>query len=853
MAQEIICKRCSLYKHPNIEGEIRPLVPGSGGTNPDIFIVLDKPTDSDQQFLKPTTGQRGKVLTTALGKAGIDLSRCYFTHVLKHSLPYKKSVTKKQLTACAPLLDWELNHLKPKVVIAMGADAIAHFTGDKSVNSQRGKAIKLPDFDLIATFSPGSFTFSKDNKYQHFLNDLKTARNFADGVNDYDETEIIKVRTLNDLKPFISSLENSDFFSWDLETNSLCGRCCEITDIGLCSEEGKAYVLQVQYWDELRDKFKPLAASETLQAVYDLIRNAEHMKTTHGGCYDYTVLYSKKIITMPQIQSGWWWDSLYLHHACIDNRRPHVLEYLAANDTTMSSWDAGKSAAYELHGRGAVWRMDPDDRARYCGGDVDATFRLTTSYIEQARKTGTLSFYETISRPMLPVIVEIMSNGMKVDYPQLQKVRMHYERQKRMLDRQIRKKLKITDKDFNIGSPDQMVPLIEKVTRIKWPKEKWFYTDTNKRGKASKEVRNAMSGMFPHKIWGMWGDYIKINKLLSTYLDKDQNRYTTHGTSASPRSITAKMCPITNRVHTSLKPHGTDTYRRSSSDPNLQNISKRNEDDSVVDAILVRTVFVPSRSYRVLVQCDYETAEVWTAAYLSEDPAMVKVIEDGLDMHSITASSIFGYKNYEEFLAIITEGKRLEGLGLPVPKNIELALSQRNKAKVVNFGGILYGGGPRKIGNDIGVSTNVAKKLLEQVEVVYTRFYEWRREQVERARRLGYTETAYGFRRHVEYPENGTFFEKITFERVAFNTPIQGTVACHVAVALPRVMKALTDGGFDGAVIHEMHDEIITEIKESQAEEWLKVMLEAMTFNVPGINKSLPVSGEIKKRWKELG
>ena len=304
---------------------------------------------------------------------------------------------------------------------------------------------------------------------------------------------------------------------------------------------------------------------------------------------------------------------------------------------------------------------------------------------QQAAERGTLDFYENITRPMLPIIVEIMNNGFNVDYGTIQDVRRHYEQQKRGLERSIKKKLKVKDPDFNVGSDDQMVTQIEKVTRIKWPREKWFLTDSGSRGRANKEVRQAMSALFPHGIWRLWADYKKVVKLLSNYLDVDANKHATHGTSKRPRSITAKLCPTTGKAHTSLKPHGTDTFRRSSTDPNLQNISKRNEESSIIDASLIRSAFLPSQDNRVLTICDYDTAEVWVAAHLSQDPELLRIFAEGLDMHSMTAAGIFGYKSYEEFIGLVNEAKKLQEQHKPLPAALELAMAQRTKAKGCQF------------------------------------------------------------------------------------------------------------------------------------------------------------------------
>ena len=310
------CKKCNLCENPRIEGDILPLVPGRGDINKaDIMIVLDKPTESDQQFLTALSDARGKVVTNAVGMAGIDAERLYITHVMKH--PYKGSKpTVAQYAACVPFLERELAVCKPTVVIPMGSRAIEYFTGNNEVMTQRGKAIKHADgYDVIPTMSPGSFIYSKDNKHQHFMNDIKLAKRFADGLGDYDETEVIEVKTEEDLQPFLDSLVDNPFFVYDLETNSLCGHCAEITDIGLCNEEGKAYVVQNKVWDDKVGGLVQYCDPAVFETAVSLIANPALPTGTHGGCYDYFVMLANGLLTLDEIRKSWTWDSLYLHHS----------------------------------------------------------------------------------------------------------------------------------------------------------------------------------------------------------------------------------------------------------------------------------------------------------------------------------------------------------------------------------------------------------------------------------------------------------------------------------------------------------------------------------------------------------
>lgn len=865
MTDKLFCKKCELCRN-DLTGQLMPMVPGTGPVPADIMIVGMNPGRQEQQRLIPFIGRAGSVLDRALQEAGINRESCYLTTAVKHALPStRKKLRKPEIEACRPFLDIELRAVKPKVIVALGGDAIGLFTGNNKVMDQRGRPLPLgEEFGnaiLMPTFHPANFLY-KESEPTELVIDLKMAAELARGAQGLEYTEAIVIQKLEDFVPLMAEMAQTGEVAFDIETTGLCHECEKITDIVFCATPGRAYVVPLQY---LRgEHWEKFSGSEVLERALDIIRNPDIAKITHGGCFDYRFLFGQGLITFEEMAS-WAYDTQYGHHALLDEHGPFYLETMAANATSLAAWDQEKRRIEQIHGRGAVWTMGVQDRAAYAAGDADATLQLAQTQRPAAvERWGDLDFYDQIVRPALPVLTEIMSHGFKVDIDQLNDIRRLYRRQLRALDQQILSILRITDpkspelleeleikseNEFNPNSDSQMVRAIESRTKIRWPRDHgWFMTDKGDRPSSRKEVRNAMAENHPHPIWHVWRDRKRLAKMLSQYVTAPETLYQTHSTSERPKSITAKLCPVTGKCYTSLAPQGTRTGRRASRDPNLQNAPKRDDEDSEVQASLVRTVFVPSFPDWKLVACDFDAAEVWVAAHLSGDPELLRIIDEDLDMHSMTAARVFGY-SFEDFTALIAEGKELARMGKKLPADLALADAQRTKAKVVNFGGILYGGGARKISRDIDVSEREAQQILNEVEKIYERFYEWRREQVELIKSRGYVETAYGRRRNLQWPSDEK--QQGHVEREAFNSPIQGTVADHMLRAMVRVRAALQNT-CQGGIVLELHDELISEVPADQSETWLQNKIDAMTFDVPAFGKPLPVSGEIRDRWKVI-
>jgi DNA polymerase I-like protein with 3'-5' exonuclease and polymerase domains len=429
-----------------------------------------------------------------------------------------------------------------------------------------------------------------------------------------------------------------------------------------------------------------------------------------------------------------------------------------------------------------------------------------------------------------------MVSGMRVDREQLNVVREIFKAQLVEVDAKFRKILGCND-EVNLRSGDQVLPFILKLG-IKIPDHRWYKTDSRERFSLRSEVREALSQSQPHGVWAVYNDFTKLTKMIGSFVGPSNNFHLTKEcTNKDPKSIPAKINTVTGRIHCDIKPQGARTGRRSHSDPNLAQAPKRRDEGSEVDPSLVRTVFLPMQDDHVIVKCDFDGAEFWYATYRSQDPAMMEIYDNGLDIHSKTASEIYQI-DYDQFIQGIVDGD-------------DEITNKRLRAKIMNFGGILYGGGPAKIGRDIGVSEKKAANLMNNIKDLFSGFMAWQKQQVQFIHERGWVETAYGRRRHLSIPKDLPDFLRGHVEREAVNSPIQGTVGDHMLKIMPRVWRSLhSEPG--GCMILEMHDELLASVARERADAFLARMIEAMTLDVPGVGKPMPVSGDIVERWKPL-
>ena len=421
----------------------------------------------------------------------------------------------------------------------------------------------------------------------------------------------------------------------------------------------------------------------------------------------------------------------------------------------------------------------------------EAVWQLAGLLRPMLEEAGMDPLYRQIELPLCPVLFAMEQAGVMVDRDTL------VDFGKTLTQRITAAEQSIYDYaggPFNIQSPKQLGEvLFEKLGLPPVKKTKTGYA-------TNADVLHRLRDK--HPIIGQIMDYRMVTKLYSTYVEG-----------------LLKVIGPDGRVHTTFQNLVTATGRLSSTEPNIQNIPVRTELGSEM-----RKMFVPKPGC-VLVDADYSQIELRVLAHIAADPMMQEAFRSGQDIHTVTASQVFG-----------------------VPPEAVTPL-QRRSAKAVNFG-IVYGISEFSLSEDIGVSRWEAKEYINGYLEKYAGVRAYMHDVVEQAKRLGYVSTLYGRRRYIPELKSSNYNIRQSAERMAMNAPIQGTAADIIKLAMLRVVKALTDAGLEAKLILQVHDELIVECPEAEGPQVLTLMKDAME-HAAELTVPLTVEAKIGKSWYE--
>ena len=349
-----------------------------------------------------------------------------------------------------------------------------------------------------------------------------------------------------------------------------------------------------------------------------------------------------------------------------------------------------------------------------------------------------------------------------------------------------------SDGPFNIQSPKQLGTLL--FEKLGLPAGKKTKTGYSTNADVLEKLRDK------HPIIPAIMDYRMLTKLKGTYADG-----------------LMKVIGPDGRIHTTFQNLVTATGRLSSTDPNLQNIPVRTDLGAEI-----RKMFVPKPGC-VLVDADYSQIELRVLAHIADDKTMQRAFCDGLDIHTATASQVFG-----------------------VPAD-QVTPLQRRHAKAVNFG-IVYGISEFSLAEDIGVSRYEARDYIDSYLANYHGVRDYMKKVVEDAKERGYTETLYGRRRYIPELKSSNFNVRQSAERIALNTPIQGTAADLIKLAMIRVDRALRESFPEAKLLLQVHDELIVECPEDQALQVAALVSREME-NVAQLKVPLTAEAKFGKSW----
>lgn len=569
-----------------------------------------------------------------------------------------------------------------------------------------------------------------------------------------------------------SSLKHQTAFCFDIETTSLDRQHARLLGIAFSWKAHEAWYLPF---------------SESLIPHLRSLFSTPSEKIGHNLKYDLSILTRMGIEVCGPIYDTMLADSI------VSPERRHSMDYLAetllgyspikladiAQPQTPASADDG--AFGELFAASAKTKASKDldmvsvpmeTLAEYAAEDADVTYQLYLHLKPLLEASGQATVLTEIETPLLPVLVRMEMEGIAVDSPSLAGIGADLQQQIDQLAGSIHTH---AGGPFNIASPKQLGDLLFDRLNLadKAKKTKTGQYKTDEQTLASLEGK--------HPIITDILQWREASKLKSTYLD------------ALPRFIS----PATGRVHTTFHQLAAATGRLASADPNIQNIPIRSEAGRQI-----RKAFVPRAGFTLL-SCDYSQIELRVMAALSGDATMIEAFRNGTDIHTITASKVF----------VVEPG--------------DVTSDMRRTAKMVNFG-IIYGISAFGLSQRLGIPRNEAAAIIEAYFREYPTIKRFMETTVQEARENGYVATLSGRRRYFPDLNSGNQSLRANAERAAINSPIQGTAADMIKLAMIRIDALLREKPYQTKMLLQVHDELVFDLAENEADELVPKILHAM-------------------------
>ncbi len=582
------------------------------------------------------------------------------------------------------------------------------------------------------------------------------------------------VGDLKSVTELAERLRSCGAFALDTETTSVDPMRAELVGLSFSCAEGEAWYIPVKGPADLTAGQQPLPTGEVLKILAPLLSDPAIKKCGHNAKYDLLVL-ARHGVEVAGLAS----DTMVADYLLNPSGFQHNLDAVSLEHLGLK-----KIPTSQLLGTGRNQRtMDLvpiEEVSEYACEDADYTWRLQQVLMPKLDAFGLRPLLEEVEVPLIHVLMVMERNGVALDELYLAAMSGELEQELGVIEKSI---YELAGRKFNINSPKQLGEIL--FSELKLPSARRTKTGFSTDVGVLEELAGAHP--LPQRIL----DYRQLAKLKSTYVD------------ALPRLIN----PATGRVHTSFNQTVAATGRLSSTEPNLQNIPIRTEVGR-----RIRRAFIPGDEGHLILDADYSQIELRIMAHLSGDRTLRDSFTAGEDVHTRTAALVF-----------------------KVPQ-AEVTPEQRRRAKEVNFG-IMYGMGAYGLASRLGLTNEEAEQFIQAYFASYPGVQEYMLRTVREARQNGYVTTLLGRRRMI--PEIASDNRRVRefAERTAINTPIQGSAADLIKVAMIRIQKRLEEEKSAARMIMQVHDELVFEVPRADAEalrEMVRIEMEgAIRLDVP--------------------
>ncbi|MBI1291249.1 DNA polymerase I [bacterium] len=599
-------------------------------------------------------------------------------------------------------------------------------------------------------------------------------------------TDYATIRTSEQLAAVVAGIRKARLAAIDTETTDLDVLTAELVGISLSWGLNQAVYIPVGHHDTSGSQLTLDAVRDALNGLFD---DPSVRWVAHHWGYDYKILLGAGFHA-PRVHG----DTMIASYLANPERQGSN----RLKDLAVQWLGIQMTEIRELIGGGddliSMASVTVEDSSRYACQDADATLQLHHKLEEQIQRNELDTVYRQVELPLSNVLSHMELEGVRIDRPWFAEMSRKAEFQ---LDEIASEIYGIAGKIFKINSPKQVAELL--FEDLKLPSQK-----KGKSGAYSTDVTVLESISHLHPLPAKLLEYRQIEKLKGTYIDP----------------LPTMIHPKTGRVHTSFNQTVAATGRLSSSNPNLQNIPVRSDAGK-----LIRQGFIPRAEGWKLIAADYSQIELRILAHLSGDEALIEAFTSGADVHAMTASRIFG---------------------LPLG---EVTSAQRGQAKAINFG-IIYGMSDSRLSRDLELSKSDAKRFIEDYFRVYSGVHRFIESTKEQAKRDGFVSTILGRRRFIADIDSRNFSARSFAERIAVNTPIQGTSADMIKLAMIRVDERIRREKLAGRMILQVHDELIIDAPESEVEAMTRILREEMAAALP-LRVPIVVDVAVGNNWAE--
>jgi len=838
---------------------------GIGGKRPDIMLVGDCPTTTDDETGEPFAGDSGKKLRYLLKKAGVKRSRTYWTNAIKCKPFNAARINKPHIQACQKHLFMEIIKKRPKVILAMGNRPLESLLGFKKTTDHRGyfyeweityKGKKISTW-VVPTYGMGA-CLTKWEFDQMVVKDLQKVQQFADTgkLPKKLKVDTFVVDDLKKLKKAKEELLSAKMLVGDLETTSLLLDKAEIVMIGFSPKIGRAVVIPFfvydidehgKKWDDENKQYaKKLNnfVGRHKEVIRETVAEVCASPIPKGGQnFKYDEKLFKKF-RMPV--KKWTWDTIVAHSLENENV-PHSLtwmlnwyniHHLSSNEGEYGPYehDLWKYVNKEKKTKKPYSYVPPLLLADYLAKDLDGTRRVKKPVEQRVRDEGLWDLYKKQQIPLVRRLAEFEYTGICCNTVQLQSISKKFNAE--LAGTESKLKNMVAKPDFNPKSPKQVR---EYLTKIDTPLEK-----KTKGGDLSTDKKVLEHLSTSRRKWGKFSRLLikhrEITKLKSTYLDGSD------GSGGMVGQIDQR-----GKIHTNYNAHTPRTGRLSSSDPNLQNIPRPSIKYPWAN---IRQCFHPTRPDWVIFSVDYQQIEMRIAAYLSRDYVMIQEIADKVDLHTrncVMFGTVLGFipagmtekkfkkiRHYEppNNWDVKLKGAKREDVELAIQMAAEFD-EHRTFAKAVGFG-LNYGIHASTLATDHDRDVDDVQEAIDLYFKKYERLKDWRDDQCalwiekgclvlpETGRKRRFTGASEWFNSKYSKDIKKRAWDIANVDRQAMNFPIQGYANEIFTQGKLRLLTAMKKEKMRSRCLLSLHDGILGEGPKSEFKELIPMAKETM-------------------------